>query len=97
MYIPESITFLNCQRNVFWTYVAIITAAAITEDCSYRENCGIGLHTGDLEHSFIKKKNVGPHIFFFLFLCSAIPDLDLRILKMLIRVCFGDVSQPGVY
>ena len=97
MYIPESITFLNCQRNAFWTYVAIITAAAITEDCSYRNNCGIGLHTGDLEHSFIKKKNVGPHIFFFLFLCSAIPDLDLRILKMLIRVCFRDVLQSGIY
>ena len=30
-------------------------------------------------------------MFFFPFLCSAIPDLDLRILKMLIRVCFRDV------
>ena len=36
-------------------------------------------------------------MFFFLFLCSAIPDLDLGILKMLIRVCFGDVLQPGIY
>ena len=31
------------------------------------------------------------------FLCSAIPDLDLEILKMLIRVCFRDVLQPAVY
>ena len=30
-------------------------------------------------------------MFFFSFLCSAIPDLDLEILKMLIRVCFHDV------
>ena len=36
-------------------------------------------------------------MFFFPFLCSAIPDLDLGILKMLIRVCFHDVLQPGVY
>ena len=31
------------------------------------------------------------------FLRAAIPDLDLGILKMLIRVCFRDVLQPGVY
>ena len=37
------------------------------------------------------------------FLCSVyvlfmfIPDLALGILKMLIRVCFRDVLQPGVY
>ena len=36
-------------------------------------------------------------MFFFLFLCSAIPDLDLGILKMLIHVCFRDVLQPAVY
>ena len=30
-------------------------------------------------------------MFFFPFLCSAIPDLDLGILKMLICVCFCDV------
>ena len=29
-------------------------------------------------------------MFFFSFLCSAISDLDLGILKMLIRVCFRD-------
>ena len=34
---------------------------------------------------------------FFQFLCSAIPDLDLGILKMLIRVCFRDVLQLAVY
>ena len=36
-------------------------------------------------------------MFFFPFLCSAIPDLDLEISKMLICVCFHDVLQPGVY
>ena len=36
-------------------------------------------------------------MFFLSFLCSAIPDLDLGILKMLIHVYFRDVLQPGVY
>ena len=36
-------------------------------------------------------------MFFFPFLCSAIPDLDLRILKMLIRACFHNVLQPAAY
>ena len=36
-------------------------------------------------------------MFFFSFLYSAIPDLDLGILKMLTRVCFRDVLQPAVY
>ena len=36
-------------------------------------------------------------MFFSWFLCSAIPDLDLGILQMLIRVCFRDVLQSGVY
>ena len=35
-------------------------------------------------------------MFFFSFLCSVIPDLDLEVLKMLIRVYFRDVLQPGV-
>ena len=39
-------------------YVAIVIAAAIKKDCCYRSNCGIQLHAGDLEHSFMKgKKN----------------------------------------
>ena len=44
-----------------------------------------------------RNKKVGLRMFFFSILCSAIPDLDLGILKMLIRVCFRDVVQPGVY
>ena len=36
-------------------------------------------------------------MFFFPFLCSGIPDLILGILKILIRVCFRDASQPAVY
>ena len=45
----------------------------------------------------MKEKKIDLHMFFFSFLCSAIPDLDLGILKMLIRLCFRDVLQPGVY
>ena len=36
-------------------------------------------------------------MFLFLFLCSAIPNVDLGILKMLNRVSFRDVLRPGVY
>ena len=95
--ITESITFLNCQWNVFWPYVAIIITAAIKKESSYKNNCGIWLHAGDLEHSLKKEEKIGLYMFFFSFLCSAIPDLDLGILKMLICVCFRDVLQPGVY
>ena len=45
----------------------------------------------------MKEKKIGLYIFFFSFLCSTILDLDLEILKMLIRVCFREVLQPGVY
>ena len=45
----------------------------------------------------MKEKKIGLYMFFFSFLYSAIPDLDLGILKMLIGVCFRDVLQPGVY
>ena len=55
------------------------------------------LHAGDLEHSLMKEKKIGLHMLFFSFLSSAIPDLDLGILNMLIRVCFRDVLQPGAY
>ena len=73
--------------------MAIIIPTAIKKDCSYRNNCGIQLHAGDLEHTLMKEKK-GLHMFFFSFLCSVIPDLDLGILKMLIRICFPDV--PGM-
>ena len=56
LYISESITLLNCQCNVFWPSAAIIIAAAIKNDCSYRNNYGIRLHDGDLEHSLLKVK-----------------------------------------
>ena len=58
------------------------------------------MHASDLEHCLWKKKNVSLYIymFFFSFLCPAIPDLDLGILKMLIRVVLQrDVLQPGDY
>ena len=45
LYIAESITLLNCQCNVF------------RKDCSYRNNCGIQWHDGDLEYSLMKQKN----------------------------------------
>ena len=64
---------------------------------SYRNNCGIRLHDGDLEHSRLMKKKKDFQMFFFPFLFSAIPNLDLGILKMLLRVCFRDTLQPAVY
>ena len=36
-------------------------------------------------------------MFFFSFFCSAIPDLDLGILKTFFRVCFHDVLEQGRY
>ena len=36
-------------------------------------------------------------MFFFPFLCFAMPNLETGILKMLIRVCFHDTLQPAVY
>ena len=56
LYISESITLLNCQCNVFWPFAAIIIAAAIKNDCSYRNNYGIRFHDGDLEDSLMKVK-----------------------------------------
>ena len=67
----------------FWPCVAIITTAAIKKDYSYTNNYGIRSHDGDKKH--------------FPFLCSAIPNLDLGILKMLIRICFRDTLQAAVY
>ena len=68
LYIPESITFLNCQCNVFRPYVAIIIAAAIKKDCSYRNNCDIRLHAGHLEHSLIKEKKRSSYVFLPIFM-----------------------------
>ena len=65
------------------------------KDCRYRNNCGIRLHAGDLEQPRERKK-IGLYMFFLSFLYSALPDLDLEILKMVICVCFRDVLQPGV-
>ena len=69
----------------------------LKKDYSNRNNCGMQLHDGDLKHCLMKEKIKDVHMFFFPFLCSCIPDLALRILKMLIRVCFRDVLQPAVY
>ena len=55
LYIPESISLLNCQCNVFWPWVATIIAV-FRKDCSYRNNFGIRLHDGDLEHNLTKEK-----------------------------------------
>ena len=97
MHIPESISLLNCQCNVFWPCKPIIITAFLKKDCSYRNNGGIRLHDADVEHSLMKEKKIDVHMFFFPFLCSGIPDLALGILKMLIRVSFRDGLQPAVY
>ena len=65
--MPESITLLNCQCNVFWLRVAIIIAAAIKKDCSYRNNCCIRLHAGDLEYSLMKEKKRSSYVFLLIF------------------------------
>ena len=58
LYILESIGLLNCQCKLFWPCVAIIKAAAIKQDCSCINNCGIRLDDGDLEHSLMKEKKI---------------------------------------
>ena len=70
-------------------------AATIKKDYIYRHNCGIRLHDGDLEHRHLKEKKKNLHMFFFPFLCFAIPNLDLGISKMEIRACFRDALQPA--
>ena len=67
----------------------------LKKDCCYRNNCGIRLHDGDLEHCLIKEKKIDVYMFFFPFICSGIPGLALGILKMLIPVCFRDALQPA--
>ena len=64
----QSITFLNSHCNVSWPCVAITIAAAIKKDCSYRSNCGIRLHAGDLEHSLMKEKNRSSYVFLLIFM-----------------------------
>ena len=55
LYIPESTTLLNCHCNVFRSCIAIIIAALLKKDCSYRSNCGIRLHDADLKHNLMKE------------------------------------------
>ena len=43
-------------------------AAAIKKDCSYRNNCGIQLHDGDLEHDLMKEKNRCLYVFLPIFM-----------------------------
>ena len=59
----------------FLPCVPIIIATAIKKDCSYRNNCDIWFHDGDLEHGLMKEINRSSYVF-FPFLCFAIPDLD---------------------
>ena len=47
---------LSCCNAIFWPCIAITTAVFFKKDCCYRDNCGIWLHHGDLEHCLIKKK-----------------------------------------
>ena len=52
----------------WWLCVAIIIAAAIKNDCSYRNRCVIWLHDGDLEHSLMKEKNGSSYVFLPIFM-----------------------------
>ena len=78
-------------------FTAIIIAAFLKKDYSYRKSCAIRLQDGDVEHILMKEKKIDIHMFFFPFLYSGFPDLALGILKMLIRVCFRHELQPAVY
>ena len=40
----------------FCPCAAVIIAAAIKKDCSYRKNCGIPSHDGDLEQTLMKER-----------------------------------------
>ena len=81
----------------FLTKCSYYNSCFFKKTCSYRNNCGIRLHNANLEHSLLKEKKIDVPVFFFLFLCSGIPELALGILIMLIRVCFRDVLQPADY
>ena len=81
---------------MFLTMYSYYNSYFFKKDCCYRNNCGIRLHDGDLEHCLIKEKKIHVFIFFFPFICSAIAGLALGILKLLIRVCFRDALQPAV-
>ena len=61
LYIPESITLLNCQCNFFWPSVTI--TGAIKKDCIYGNNCGVPLHYGDLEHSLMIEEDRSSYVF----------------------------------
>ena len=64
LYILDSITLLNCQCNVFLTMCSYYNSYFLKKDCSYRNNCGIQLHDGDLEHSIMKEKKNRRHYVF---------------------------------
>ena len=65
----------------------------LEKDCCYRNNCGIRLRDGDLEHCLIKKKNRCLYVLLSIYMFWH-PSLALGILKMLIRVCFRYALQP---
>ena len=83
MYIPGSITLLNCQCDVFLPYVAIIITAFLKKAAA-TEATGIRLHDGELEHSLMREEK-DVNMFFFPFLCTGFPYLALGISKMLFR------------
>ena len=53
------------------------------------------MHDGDLERRLLEDKNDFFICSSFYFTYSGIPDLALRILKMLISLCFSDALQPA--
>ena len=81
----------------FWPRIAIIVAAAIKTTASIETTVYPTAWWWFIKEKNERKKKIDLHMFFFPFLCFAIPDLDLGILKMLIRECFRDVLQAGVY
>ena len=69
----------NCSIQLYDTDLVY----RLMKNYSYRNDWSIQLYDNDLGHSFIKKR-LGVYMFLFPLSCCGIPDLALRILKMLI-------------
>ena len=72
----------------FWQCVAIIIAAAIKKTEAI-EITVVSDHIMLIKNIVSWKKKKDFHMFFFPFLYSATPNLDLGILKMLICECYN--------
>ena len=80
LYIPESVTLLNCQCNIRWPCITIIIDAFYKKDCRYRNNGVVRLDNANLERSITKEKNRCPFVLLpiFMFLDSNFSFRNLK-------------------